>query len=202
MSLKRYAIVFVLGFWTIGSADTRTSHLYYLEKGQVVDRCQGIEGRDPAIKRLLAGHYIEGGARLVLLLRTFDQGKPFVIDDETYEKLTVELRSYEIGIPIELSSPEVKLYYSSGGAPWISRASGVFSSEASGTIIIEEKNENHLRLKLQITIPAKPAKGSTVLIQERTVEIKEGYTLQKILLEQLTPWLGMRHPSYYKEVYP
>jgi hypothetical protein len=33
MPLKRYAIVCVLGFWTIGSADMLTSHLYYLEKG-------------------------------------------------------------------------------------------------------------------------------------------------------------------------
>jgi hypothetical protein len=202
MSLKRYAIVFVLGFWTIGSADTRTSYLYYLEEGQMVDRCQGLAGRDAAIERLLAGHYIERGEHLVLLIRAFDEGNPRVIDDETYEKLTVELRSYEIGTPIELSSPEVKLYYSSGGAPWISRASGVFSSEASGKIVIEEKNANHLRLKLQITIPAKQARESTALIKKRTVEIKEGYTLQKISLEQLTPWLGMRHPSYHKEVYP
>jgi hypothetical protein len=114
----------------------------------------------------------------------------------------LELHNYVVGTPIEVSSPEVKLYYSRGGAAWISHTNGVFSSEAYGTIVIEEKNGNHLWLKLQITIHTTPAKESTSRIEKRTVDIKEEFTLQKISLEQLTPWLGMRHPSYHKEVYP
>jgi hypothetical protein len=205
MPLKKYAIVFVLGFWTIGSADTRTFHLYYLEKGQVADRCQALAGRDPAIERLLAGHYIERGEHLVLLIRAFDEGKSLVIDDETYDKLTLEIRHYELGIPLQLNSPEVKLYYSRGTAAFISRADGVFSSRASGTLVIEEKGESHLLIKIDAEIVPQPARQDLPFLRSEKLEpvtINAQFALTKIALEDLTPWLGVRHPSYYKEIHP
>jgi hypothetical protein len=42
MSSKRYAIVLVLGFWTVGWSDTRVDHRYYLEKTQLGIYPQGL----------------------------------------------------------------------------------------------------------------------------------------------------------------
>jgi hypothetical protein len=195
----KYLMMFSLGVLTIACANT---NFYYLEGGELIDRCQGVSNRNHAIERLLAGHYIESGDKLILLVRKFDKGKLDAIDDETYEKITLEIQSYNEGKPMQMSSPHVKFYYSSGASAFISRGSGVFSSEAFGTIVIEKKEKSRLRVKLDILILTKPAREGTVLIKERSVAIKEDYVLKKISLWQLTPWLGVRHPPYYKEVYP
>ena len=56
--------------------------------------------RTESVKRLLNGHYIKSGNNIVLLVRKFDKGGAFTIDDETYEKITVEIKDYSIGEPI------------------------------------------------------------------------------------------------------
>jgi hypothetical protein len=76
----------------------------------------------------------------------------------TYDKLTLEIRHYKLGVPLQLSSPEVKLYYSRGTAAFVSRADGVFSSRASGTLVIEEKGESHLLIKIDAEIVPQPAR--------------------------------------------
>jgi hypothetical protein len=199
MSFIKYLILLLFGLWSFGCTNTS---LYYLEEGKLIDRSQAMGLRDRAIERLLSGHYIESGDKLILLIRKFDKGDSHAVDDEPYEKITLEIGNYDDGGTIQIGSPDVKFYYSSGASAFISRGSGVFSSEALGTIAIEKKNANHLRVKLDIVILAKPAREGTALIKERTVTLKEEYVLKKISLGGLTPWLGMRHPSYYREVYP
>lgn len=172
--------------------------LFYLEDDHLIDLCQGTKLRNSSIERLLSGHYIEFGNNLIILIRKFDVGDPDAVDDETYEKITFEIKNYQESKPISVNSPDVKFYYSSGASAFISRGAGVFSSEASGIIVIEKKRPNRLRIKLDVLLLAKPAREGTALIKERTVTLKDEYVLKKISLGQLTPWLGVRRPSYHR----
>jgi hypothetical protein len=136
MSFIKYLILLLFGLWSFGCTNTS---LYYLEEGKLIDRSQAMGLRDRAIERLLSGHYIESGDKLILLIRKFDKGDSHAVDDETYEKTTLEIENYDDGRTIQIGSPDVKFYYSSGASAFISRGSGVFSSEALGTIAIEKK---------------------------------------------------------------
>lgn len=61
-------------------------------RGEVLMHCPEMaESKDTGTK-LLAGHFVTPGQRLALLLRTFDLGSLFAVDDERcYEKLTIEI---------------------------------------------------------------------------------------------------------------
>lgn len=128
-----------------------------------MDSSQGVGLRNLAIERLLSGHYIESGDNLIILIRKYDRGDPDAVDGETYEKITFAIKNYEEGKPMAVNSPDVRFYYSSGTSAFISRGAGVFSSEASGIIVIEKKSPNRLRIRLDVVLLAKPASEGPAL---------------------------------------
>jgi hypothetical protein len=70
--------------------------------------------------------------------------------------------------------------------------------------VIDEKSESHFRIKMEAEIVPQPARDLPVLRRQKQepVIINAHFMLTRIALEDLTPWLGVRHPSFYKEVYP
>jgi len=149
---------------------------------------------------LLSGHYVEADDNLVLLIRSFDRGSFFSIDDEGYEKLSIEIKSYRIGEPIYLNSPDISFYYSRGSSAFINKGHGVYSASGSGEIIIKRKEKNRLIVKIDLSLNAEPA-GAYPFEAEK-VEIKGEYIFIEKQVSELTPWLGMPDPSLGKEVYP
>jgi hypothetical protein len=71
--------------------------------------------------------------------------------------------------------------------------------------VIEEQSASHLLIKIDAEIMPQPARQDLPSLRREKQEpviINQHFVLTKIALEELTPWLGVRHPSYYKEVYP
>ena len=178
-----------------------SAHFYYLENAQVEAPCHEVQGREPGIARLLDGHHIGAGDKVVLLVRKFDYGELTSVDDEIFEKLTIQIRKAEVGAPVSLDSSDVLVTYSRGGAAWISRPVGVYSSSVSGSLLIAERQKDHLRVEIDLTVEARPAKAWAGMTG-RTIRIRESRVFTRLGLRDLTPWLGRCDPSIYKEVYP
>lgn len=145
-------------------------------------------GADPGAL-LVAGHQIESGPHLVLLLRTFEPGHWFTVDDERFDKLTIEVHSYRPRVPIDLPSPDVDLFYSSGSSGFVSKGAGVFSREAHGTLTIVDSDQDHTEVKLDLRISAQPA-SAAVPMHSREVVKRGQFRFASISPEKLTPWLG------------
>jgi hypothetical protein len=202
MQLISYLVVFLLIFSAIGCSRT---HTYYLKQARLVDykmddEAQFLRERKEEVKLLLHGHYIKSGDYLIILLRKFERGSLFAIDDEGYEKLTIEIKEYKSDVPISLSSNDINFYYSSGSSGFISRAHGVYSSHGSGEITIKDIGAGKLFIKMNISLMAKPA--GPFPFEERIVKIKEEVVAKEMTIDRLTPWLGVPDPSSGKEVYP
>ena len=150
---------------------------------------------------LLGGHYIKEGKNIVLLIRKWKAGKIYIIDDEWYEKLTIEIKDYQIGIPIIIPSDQAKLYYSKGGSAWIDHGAGFYSSDATGEILLSKISERNLIVKINISLKAKSA-DSLQKKQKIRAKFEGEYSFSKILLSDLTPWLGMPDPPLYTGGYP
>ncbi|MBU2628102.1 MAG: hypothetical protein KKE61_05765, partial [Proteobacteria bacterium] len=121
--------------------------LNYVKNAEIVDISQADEfvitsKRSESTKLLLNGHYVKSGESLVFLIRRFEKGNLFVFDDESFEKLTIEIKNYKIGKPIKFGSTVVKFYYSRGNSPFIYKGHGLYSSHGTGYLIIKKQNKN------------------------------------------------------------
>jgi len=202
MQSIKYLFGFLLLFLAIGCSST---HTYYIKGAKLVDNKENEEAkflreRTEPVRLLLNGHYIKSGDYLVILVRKFDRGNLLAIDDEGYEKLTIEIKRYMIDTPISLDSGDVDFYYSSGSSGFVSRGHGVYATHGTGEITIKDIGRNELLIKMDISLLAKPA--GSFPFEERTVHIKEELVVKEMTINRLTPWLGVADPSPGKEVYP
>jgi hypothetical protein len=184
--------------WLLGCTSER---FHYLENAAVIENCRVGDERPAAVSRLLAGHYIGPGHGLILIARKFDPGSLLAVDDETYEKLTIGIDRHEVGVPMNVPQPGIRLFYSAGSAAFIRRAAGAFSTGASGTIVIVNKSDRQLTARLDLVILVRKPSDSPEAVP-REVKIKEERTFKSLDIEKLTPWLGTCQPSFDKEVYP
>lgn len=167
---------------------------------EVVEENEYIKNRRKGVQLLLNGHYISSGANLVLLVRKWHRGA--MLDTAGFEKLTVEIKAYESGVPIRMDSGYVRLYYSTGGSPWSYGIPGTYASKATGTIAITDLRSGKLRVSLDISVLRKPNGILPGISEERKLEIREDYRLRRVPIDRLTPWLGVPDISIFKEVYP
>ena len=160
-----------------------------------------INDRDKEINLLLQGHYLEQGKNTILMLRTFDAGEFLGSDDETFQKLSIELQDKRVGVPIDINTHNIKFYYSSGVSGFIYRGHGVYSKDGTGKVTIIDKKGGLLTVDINMKIHTKPARES-VALSEGVVEFKGVYQFRQITIPELTPWLSMPIKDYSKEVYP
>jgi len=182
-----------------------TTQRYYVKNAEMIpfsesDRGDLTGNRSEAVKHLLNGHYIRSGENLVLLIRKFDKGSTFAIDDESFEKLTIEIRKYTIGVPIALDSPDITLYYSRGGSGWIYKGQGVYSTSASGSLIIRRMERNRLIAEIDMTTWAEPA--GEFPFKGREIHIRDVMSFTEKNVSGLTPWTGTPDGDVGHEVYP
>jgi hypothetical protein len=200
--------VFILNMCLAGlltASGCKTTKLYYIRNANMIPfsdahTLTATNNRPVFVNYLLNGHYITKGDSIVLIVRRFDTGNFFAIDDEHYEKLTFEIRKYSIGVPMRINSPNIKIYYSSGTSGFISKGHGVFSSYGSGTITIKKAEKHKLVVGVDLFITAKPA--GPFPFSDRNIHFQETLSFQEKLLNELTPWLGIPDTKYGHEVYP
>lgn len=186
----------------IGCSQTQ---LFYLRNAELAKSFEGpeyafLKSRPESIRMLLNGHYVKPGKNLVLLIRRFDRGKLFTIDDEIYEKLTIQIRSFKTGVPISLDSNDISFYYSSGASGFIYKGHGVFSEHGSGEITIRDIENNRIVADIDFSILAKPA--GPFPFEDKRIQIRDSFIFRGKRINDLTPWLGLPDPNPGKEVYP
>jgi len=202
MQIAKCTLLVMLFFSIFGCSGTQMFHINkarLFEHGEMEKELFLAERSDGA-KTLLSGNYIRPGDNLVILIRKFDPGSPVAIDDETFEKLTVEIKKAAMGSPIEASSSGIRIFYSTGASAFINKAHGLRSTDVSGQVEIIEIDKHRLKVKLNLLIMTEPT--GDFPFEGRTVQVNEEYTTHEIAVEELTPWLGIPSDSIGKEVYP
>ena len=200
MSIKKVVIViFIL------LTGCSKSHFFYIEHAKMdslfyEETNNSVKNRPIPAKLLLDGHYIREGNSVVLLLRKFNVGDLFTIDDEYFEKLTIEIKKFKIGIPIPIGSEDIKIYYSKGGSGWVSRGAGVYSSSGFGSITILKLDK--FRLIALIDISLKTRNALTSPVEEGEKRFHSKFVFHKMEIDELTPWLGIPGKSAGSEAYP
>lgn len=202
MQFVKILIIHFLFIFTFGCSNLS---LVYLQDAKMINTSKSenlsiAKNRPEPVKRLLNGHYIESGDSLVFLIRKFDQGKIFSIDDEYFEKLTIEVKNYSIGQPIKIGSSDVSFFYSEGNSGYIYKGHGLYSITGSGQIIINKVGRNTIIAKIDMVISTEPA--GIYPPRGRKIEIKDRLIFKEKKIEELTPWLAAPHSSFGKEVYP
>lgn len=194
-----YAITF--SFLLVGCSQTQLIYLRDAELAGSIETPEYafLKNRPEGVKLLLNGHYVKSGTNLVLLMRKFDKGKLFTIDDETYEKLTIEIKNLKIGIPIILGSDDISFHYSKGSIAFIDKGAGVYSTDGTGRITIKDIEGNKIVADIDISVSAKSA---GVFPFERSISIMGTFVFSEKRVSDLTPWLGIPNPSLGREVYP
>lgn len=194
-------IVFVSAI-LIGCSDMQ---LYYLKDANMVTLAESniepiTRNRPEDTKLLLNGHYVKSGDGLVLLLRRFEKGKTFTVDDETFEKLTIEIKGYTLDEPIRLDSPNIRFYYSSGSSGFISKGHGVYAKSATGHIVVKAVEKGSIIVGLDLTFWAEPA--GPFPFEGREVKMKDEFIFTEKQLVGLSHWIGVPAKSFGEEVYP
>lgn len=158
------------------------------------------KNRPEAAKLLLNGHYVKSGDSLVLLVRKFNKGKAFTVDDESFVKLTIEIKKYTLGEALSLESSKIQLYYSSGSSGFVSKGHGVYATSATGTVVVQQKNKGSIKVGLNFTCRAEPA--GAFPFESREVRVEGDFVFKEKQLGELSHWIGIPAQSFGKEVYP
>ena len=83
------------------------------------------------------GHKIEQGKSFVIRIQTFHDPEIYYVDEERFEKLSLEIKNYQGSRIYKLPSNDVQGFYSQGSQVW---GLGDYSEKLEGTVEIEESN--------------------------------------------------------------
>jgi len=174
---------------------------YFIPDAKIKQNIQTDYGRNNDTSMLLTGHYIESGTNTVLIIRKYDKGSIFSVDDEIFQKLTIQLDEFEIGTPISASTSGLLINYSKGVSGQIRRGDGRYSTSTRGSLTVMKQVENKMEVKIDLQFEVIPTEAFSILgpINEN---INGYYVFKKIKIDDLTPWLGTPGETPGKEVYP
>lgn len=193
--------VFVFSLLLIGCSQTQLIYLKDAELARSIETPEHrfLKNRPEGGKLLLNRHYVKSGNNLVLLIRKFNRGSLFTTDSATYEKLTIEIKRFKIGIPLILGSDHVSFYYSKGNIAFIYKGAGMYSTDGLGSITIKDIGENKIAADIDILVSARSA---GVFPFGKSIQIRGTFVFSEKKINDLTPWLGIPDPSFGREVYP
>ena len=120
------------------NASSRGAH-YVIKEAQMrgllpTDRETFTGPRWGAGQILAEGHTIEPGKYFVIRIQTYDNPEVYYVDEEQFDKLTLEVRNYHGSGTYQLPSDDVRGFYSQGSQVW---GLGDYSEGLQGTIQIE-----------------------------------------------------------------
>ncbi len=178
--------------------------LYYVRHSELVGD-KGLSDAEltpvGAGRWLVEGHHIRRGGDLVLLMRRYDRGSLFIIDDEGFKKLTIEIPAAELGRSIPVDVPPARLYYSQASSPFVGRGEGFYAARGEGYVTIVRVFERGIEARVDVTVRAARPPGAAFKHQ-KDVSISGDFLFTEICLEDLTPWLGSGTDSVLRQAYP
>jgi hypothetical protein len=142
-------------------------------------------------QRLLVGHHVISGDRLVLLIRRYDPGYIFRLDDEEFEKLSIEIPLDMVGREVRLPDRRVRTYYSRGSAAFARLGAGVYGVAAQGSLCVSYQSSSQLRMRVSVDIQLIAATEGEA---SDSVSLSGTYQLQQLALSNVSNWVGKTGP--------
>lgn len=137
------------------------------------------------------GNWIEPGSSTVLLFREYDPGDHFTIDDEKFEKLTVELPHVRTGDRFRLGGEGVRVLLTEGASGWAPGGGYCVASTGTGEVAIVEHSESRGVLVARLALVLNCESRDRVWkFPVRQVRVDGEYPFRAIAYDDLTPWLG------------
>lgn len=164
----------------VGCASTHD--LYFIKGARVADASPVVENPDLE-DRQDGQHRIEADSKVVLLMRDWERGDWFNMEDQEYRKLTVELPAVTNGQTFDAQTPGVAIFYSEGRTGWMWQRCG--GTVASGTIAIGSYSDRTLDATLALVITCEPA---TQKMPRRNVAVNGHFRFDRMSIEELGPW--------------
>ena len=138
-----------------------------------------------AFERLpVRGHQMEAGIGTVVAYRWYSPGSLMTIDDESFEKLTIMIRTdlEEAGtVPLN-DTARVVVAYSRGGSAW--PAGACFGTSTDGTL--RYRRWPFGRIRFDVSLEVKAVSGRTYC----DGHIRRSLIVRPRSLASLSPWLG------------
>ncbi|MFN8602634.1 MAG: hypothetical protein U0842_19395 [Candidatus Binatia bacterium] len=151
------------------------------------------------------GNWIEPGSSTVLLLREYDPGGRFTIDDEKFEKLTVELPYVRAGDRFRLGDQGVRVLLTEGASGWAPGGGYCVASTGTGEIAIVSHSESRgvLVARLALVLDCE-SRDRVWKFPVRQVRVDGEHSFRAIAYDDLAPWLGRDRATGYRgfAVYP
>lgn len=147
----------------------------------------------------VGAHRLAPGTGTIYAWRRFTDEGPHVVDEETYEKLTIWTRQPVAtgSLRIGLDDPgQVLVVYASGGSAWPSAGCAGFVRR--GSVSLVPKGNGHL-VTLRGTLEPVPWGSRLEPCQARPFQRR--FWAAPARFEDLTPWLGRAAPHPYDETY-
>jgi len=144
-------------------------------------------------------HRVQSGHGTILAVRRFDAGNRFTVDDETFLKVTVWLRSALSSkrSVIDLAqSQDAIAVYSRGGSAWPQNTCSGYL--ASGSIAIEQSGRKY-KIKMRSTLDPSGNRGVWDTCHPAPVDVE--FLAVQTQVDRLTPWLGSAGAHIYDETY-
>ncbi len=179
---------------TFALADAEFADVGYLQRLASQDDAQSRRDGNFSVY----AHRLKRGTGTVFGFRAYSPGRFAVIDDETYRKITVwiagAIPTSAIEVPLGDDSRS-RLVVSDGGSAWPRSAC---SRVATAGILRVQRTNGRFRITIRAnTIAA----GKITPIKCDAEKVDLTFEAQEIVVDDLTPWLGLegRHP--YDETY-
>ena len=133
------------------------------------------------------GHRIGAGSGMVMAYRWYSPGRIFIIDDEEFEKVTIELLDTLWTAPQRLTlgvGAPVTVRYTKGSASWPITA--CYGTASSGVVEILARRPRRIQVSVVAEIEPVKMMGRPC----ESVRFERKITFRRLPEEELTPWLG------------
>ncbi len=170
----------------------------FLYKNMIKELRENKHGNGNANMPVMA-HRIVPGEGVVIAYRSWSPGSIFVVDDESYEKMTIYMPGSlpsEGEIKLE-DNPNIITVYVLGGSAWPKH--GCYGTATKG--VLHFTPESLERMQAEVSFQADLTNAFSGDSCEQIIFNKK-FTIHKKLIKDLSPWEGRPSDRIRQETYP
>lgn len=153
-------------------------------------------GSDPGdcFAQLIGRHATTTGPNLVVGRARFGDGRAEVIDDETFDLLTLEIAPALLGLRISVPSPGVVVRHSLGPRYGYLSCRGSVSQGATGSLLVQPMADGSVQVEVDLLVVERDVRAP---FGEETNSVKESFVARVASYSIVDPATGIalqRHP--------
>lgn len=145
-----------------------------------VEAAHGAAPED-CFDQLIRRHATTAGSSLVVGRARFGEGRADVVDDETFDLLTIQVPPAQLGSRISVPSPDVVVRRSYGPRYGYLSCRGAVSEEATGSLRIEFTSGGDMQVEIDLVMKERgvrpPFAGDSSRVRESFVARRATYSI-------------------------